>query len=116
MFHSFIQGKDRRRCAPIEQLESRGLFTANHWINASGGDWSVDANWSLGHVPTASEDAVIDLPGSYTVTHTVNVTDSAASITTAAPLTISGGALATTGTLLSTATLTLAGGSIVGAT
>ncbi|MGH9456052.1 MAG: beta strand repeat-containing protein, partial [Thermoanaerobaculia bacterium] len=46
----------------------------NHWNNVSGGNWNVDANWSLGHVPTANEVAVIDDCCDYTVTLDTNAT------------------------------------------
>ena len=32
--------------------------TVNNYIGAAGGDLTVPSNWSLGHVPTVSEDAV----------------------------------------------------------
>ena len=35
----------------------------NRWVGASGGDWGVDANWSLGHVPKADELAYFDFSG-----------------------------------------------------
>ncbi len=38
------------------------------WINASGGAFSVAANWSTGTVPAASETALFDISGAYTVT------------------------------------------------
>ena len=38
------------------------------WINANGGDWSNGSNWSTGSPPTATDTAVIVLPGTYMVT------------------------------------------------
>jgi hypothetical protein len=38
------------------------------WINPAGGDWSGGANWSTGVPPGPADTAVIDLPGTYTVT------------------------------------------------
>ncbi len=38
------------------------------WVNANGGDWSNGSNWSTGNPPTATDTAVIVLPGTYMVT------------------------------------------------
>ena len=35
-------------------------MVANTWIAAAPGDWSDDANWSLGHKPIAGEDPTFD--------------------------------------------------------
>ena len=53
-------------------LSQPPVITNNYWTNASGGDWDTATNWSLGHVPTATENAVITLAGTYTVTHLQN--------------------------------------------
>ncbi len=37
------------------------------WTNANGGDWSNGSNWSTGSPPTATDTAVIVLPGEYMV-------------------------------------------------
>ena len=52
------------------------VFASNDYTGASGGDWFDDANWSLGHVPTAADDVVIS-------SATVNATNAivAASVT-----------------------------------
>ncbi|MDZ4804543.1 MAG: sialidase family protein, partial [Candidatus Eisenbacteria bacterium] len=44
------------------------------WINAAGGNWNTDANWSTGTVPDANDRALITLDGTYTVTLDVNPT------------------------------------------
>ncbi|MCC7003763.1 MAG: hypothetical protein IT357_16520 [Gemmatimonadaceae bacterium] len=44
----------------------------NAWANASGGNWSVPTNWSLGRVPELADSVVIALDGTYTVTLDVN--------------------------------------------
>ncbi|MBA3811427.1 MAG: hypothetical protein H0X27_07265 [Caulobacteraceae bacterium] len=50
-----------------------------HWINSAGGDFADGADWSGGAVPGAGNRAVIDAPGTYTVTlssaETVRVPD-----------------------------------------
>ncbi len=46
-------------------------FTVNltyNWINPSGGDFGTASNWSSGFVPGTTDMAIIDLPGTYTVT------------------------------------------------
>jgi uncharacterized repeat protein (TIGR01451 family) len=39
------------------------------WINPLGGDWNVGANWETGVVPTATQDALIDIPIANPVTY-----------------------------------------------
>lgn len=41
---------------------------AVHWNTGSNGNWSLASNWLPAVVPTASDTAVIDFAGSYTVT------------------------------------------------
>ncbi|MCA9168063.1 MAG: Ig-like domain-containing protein [Planctomycetales bacterium] len=36
-------------------------FTAT-WINSAGGDWSEPTNWSIGRVPGADDEVLVDLP------------------------------------------------------
>ena len=71
----------------------------NAWTNAAGGDRDTASNWSLGHVPTINESAVINLPGSCTVTHSSNVSDFACSLTSTDALIFSAGSLNVDGTL-----------------
>src|SRR5438552_476163 len=42
--------------------------------NSTGGTWSTVANWSQGHVPTSSEDVVLDC-GNSNISFTVDVTN-----------------------------------------
>ena len=61
----------RKIAAPavrLESLETRQLMAANAWKSAVSGNWNDASKWSLGHVPTKAEDAVISVSGSYTVT------------------------------------------------
>jgi fibronectin-binding autotransporter adhesin len=44
------------------------------WTNAAGGNWSTGANWSSGVAPSTTNNVVIDLAGTYTVTLDVNAT------------------------------------------
>ncbi|HEX8073006.1 MAG TPA: LamG-like jellyroll fold domain-containing protein [Pyrinomonadaceae bacterium] len=61
---------------------------AVNWINPAGGNWNVAANWrdaaGANRVPGASDNAVIDLDGNYTVTLNVNATVSTLTIGRAA--------------------------------
>jgi len=97
-----------------EPLEVRRLLTINNWIGGSG-DWDAVTHWSLGHVPTATEDAVLPV-GNYTVTHSQNVTDSVNSVTAAVPLTISAGSLQVVSTFQADSSLSLTGGTLKDAT
>ena len=57
----------------IPNYTSKGLSLMlgspfNTWIRNGSGDWDDQNNWSYGHVPTASEDVVIDfVSGTYTI-------------------------------------------------
>ena len=52
----------------LEALETRQLMAANAWKSAVSGNWNDATKWSLGHVPTKTEDVVISVAGNYTVT------------------------------------------------
>ena len=52
------------------------------WTNAAGGSWATGSNWSGGLVPTAADDAVINLGAIFTVTVPAGTTP-AASLTMA---------------------------------
>lgn len=80
---------------------------AVRWLNAAGGNWNVTTNWSTGALPTASDTAVFDLAGSYTVTMNVNVTLAGLRVSGA-----SSGVQTVTGT---TRTVALNGPSTIGA-
>jgi hypothetical protein len=99
----------------LEALEDRILLSQDIWINPAGGDWDTPANWSTG-VPTASQDAVIDVAGNVTITHAQSTTDSVNSITASDPITLSGGTLSVAGTFSDTSAVTLSGGTLANAT
>ncbi len=81
----------------LSKLEDRTLLATMNWINPAGGDWDVASNWvnstnpSDQHVPTASDNAVIDMPD-ITVTHDSG-TDAVNSITSQDPIVLNGGTL-----------------------
>src|SRR5262249_50880351 len=79
--------RTRPRFSPaIAGLEDRLLLATNVFNNAAGGDWDVAANWTLSgspnvhHVPTSTEDVVINLSG-VSVTHTGSTPASVRSLT-----------------------------------
>ncbi len=81
----------------LGQLEDRTLLATMNWINPAGGDWDTASNWvnsanpSDQHVPTASDNAVIDL-SNITVTHD-NGNDTVSSVTSQDPVALNGGTL-----------------------
>jgi len=44
------------------------------WINPDGGLWSAATNWSTGTVPTATDDVLITMDGTFSVSLDVNAT------------------------------------------
>ena len=81
----------------LSRLEDRTLLATMLWINPAGGVWDTASNWvnsanpSDQHVPTGSDNAVIDLPD-ITVTHDSG-TDAVNSITSQDPIVLNGGTL-----------------------
>jgi hypothetical protein len=76
------------------------------WLNAASGNWSDTANWDTGTVPTAADDVVIAVDGTYTVTVDVDTTVASLSL---------GGATGVQTLLLASHTVELSGVSAVGA-
>lgn len=101
----------RDACLPITAglalfmlLSSPASAVTTSWTNAAGGNWNTASNWDMG-VPGLTDDAVINLSGTYTVT--LDVSPSVASLAL--------GGIGGTKTLSGTSrTLTLAGPSTVG--
>ncbi|MGO8902793.1 MAG: hypothetical protein ACLQU5_31285, partial [Isosphaeraceae bacterium] len=91
-----------------ERMEDRTLLATMLWSNAAGGDWDLATNWvdqsnsNDHHVPTASDDALIDQAG-ITVTHSSSTSDSVNSVTVASGTTLS----------LSNGTMSIAAGSTI---
>jgi T5SS/PEP-CTERM-associated repeat protein len=44
-----------------------GLAPVNRWINPAGGVFQISGNWEAGTVPAGQDAALFDLPGTYTV-------------------------------------------------
>ena len=68
----------------LERLEDRLMPNAVNWIGGSG-DWDTAGNWldattHTNHLPTASDDAVINVAG-ITVTHNAGNSDAVNTLT-----------------------------------
>ena len=105
----------------LEELEDR-LVLSITWINPSGGDWDLASNWDADRVPTATDDAVINMAG-ITVTHSSSANDSVNSLMCLATLDLSAGSMnllasSTLSSLMVTsgASLTLTSSTIQGST
>ncbi len=102
----FNKERDQRRALSYELLEGRRLMATNIWKSTvASGNWDVDANWSLGHAPLATEDVKI---GPQTVTYRKDVS-TVKSLTTDGPLVVIGATawLKVTGAFDSKSTVTL---------
>ena len=86
------------------------VFVGDEWIGPSSGDrtgtWTTDADWNLG-VPTSKLNAIVDLPGAYTITtsgdqaaNSLAITDVDATLTGSGSLTL--GTLENHGTIKTT--------------
>ena len=104
----------------FQLLEHRQLLSINTWIGGDG-NWADDAHWSAGHVPLATEDAVVgpavniifDSGDEAVHTITTDASDSLSisggSLTIGADSTVSGVLNLSGGALTTDGTLTLAG-------
>src|SRR6516162_9535841 len=101
-----------RRWLHLEVLEDRILPSTVTWINLAGGGWDTAGNWrddqGINRLPGPNDDAVINVAGNVTITHSQNVTDTIKSLTASDPLTLSGGTLNVTGSFSDSSPLNLA--------
>ena len=115
-YRTRVRGRstDRRRLpVSLEALENRTLLSTVSWINAAGGDWGTAANWSDGVVPTASQDATINIAVSGPIT--IDSADSAHSLTdTTAGIDITSGSLSLAATSSISHNVTISGGTLTG--
>ena len=109
---------DRKRAMSvrplIEGLEDRTVLSTITWNTAvapTGGDWDMSGDWVGGVVPNSSNDVVINLTGSGTVTHSTAASDAALSLTTNSNTALSLGSGSLT---LGNGSTTLGGSVIVG--
>src|SRR6266446_6640905 len=92
-----VQRKPPVRFRPaLEQLEELTLLSSINWTGAANDNsWNTAANWDLGRVPTAADDAVISATFSgITVTHSSLASDAVNSLSSQAALSLTGGSLA----------------------
>ena len=86
------------------------VFVGDEWIGPASedrtGTWATDANWTLG-LPTSKLNAIVDLPGDYTITtsgdqaaNALTITDADATLTGSGSLTL--GTLENHGTIKTT--------------
>jgi hypothetical protein len=103
--------KKARLC--VEWLEDRSVPSGVRlWINPLGGVWDTATNWLGGILPSATDLAIINLPGNITVTHSVNTTDSIGALVCNQTLDLSAGSLSIAGNS-SLNTLSLTGGTLL---
>ncbi|HEV3003300.1 MAG TPA: hypothetical protein VGX78_02520 [Pirellulales bacterium] len=62
------------------------------WINPAGGDWNTPNNWSTGVVPGPNDDVLINTPGGATIDYSSGFA-MIKSLTSANPLSVSGGSV-----------------------
>ena len=101
----------------LERLEDRTVLNGVSWINAAGGDWDTAANWvdtsnSSHHVPGATDDVTINVPGNVTITHTQNVTDTINSLSASDIVQLGSGTLNVSAALSSTSSFQMMGGTL----
>jgi hypothetical protein len=108
-----------RRLLHLEALENRIAPATVSWINAGGGDWDTASNWrddqGINRLPGPNDDAVINVAGNVTITHSQGVTDTIKSLTASDPVILSGGTLRVASSLSDTSAMTLSGGTLAGA-
>ena len=66
----------------VQSVTANAPMTWNTATAPTGGDWDTPGNWVGGVVPTASNNVIIDLTSSGTVTHSTEASDSVLSLTT----------------------------------
>jgi hypothetical protein len=90
-------GRNTRGAKPrLEVLEDRTVLSTVNWVGGSG-DWSNASNWldavtQAHHVPTPTDDAVINMAGDITVTHSAG-SDRVHSLVSQNAFVMSGGSL-----------------------
>ena len=92
-----------------------GLVCTIFWIGGSG-DWSSPGNWSEGRVPAAEDDVLIDDPAAELTITLSGGSQSIRSLVSREQLRLTGGSLALAGTMHTSGSVTLAGGTIRGGT
>ena len=87
---------ERRKRRPRRSSKSWRIVSAPAtitWNNLNGGDWNTGSNWSGGVVPGTGDDAVITRPNPGATVTYASGSDVVHSLTSQAPITLSGGSL-----------------------
>jgi RHS repeat-associated protein len=104
----------------LEVLENRIAPATVSWIDAAGGDWDTATNWrddqGINRLPGPNDDAVINVAGNVTITHSQDVSDTVNSVAASDPLTVSGGTLSVLGNFSDSSAVTLQGATLADAT
>jgi hypothetical protein len=109
-----MHGVDQIETKSCDKIEDAGTMATLHWLNGAGGSWDVATNWDLGSVPLASDIALIDAPGVYSVAITAADAVQSLTLNDAGATVVDTGSLALTGALTATAgTFDLAAGGVV---
>ena len=107
----------RRTRVVLQPLEERILLSTVQWSNPAGGDWDTLGNWMGGALPGPGDNVVINaLNAGASITHALNNTDAVNSVTAAAPIRLSGGAVSVAGVFSDSSAITLAGGTLTNTT
>ncbi len=95
-------------------LTTTAAFALNEWDATGSGDWETGSNWSLDHVPTSSEAALIDLAGGpFSITISSGA-QAVALLSSAENIVLSGGSLDIGGESTINGDFTLSGGTLQG--
>src|SRR5262249_51753205 len=94
----------------LETLEDRTSPAVVRWV-AGSGNWATPANWSTGRVPGPTDEVVINVSGTITVTHS-QANDSIHSLISENDLAFTGGSLTGSGDSTLDSTFTLSGGTL----
>lgn len=118
-FHRSTRKKFTYVRPSLEQLEDRTLLSTLNWMNPAGGDWDTASNWvddqGVNRLPGPLDKAVINQPGSITITHSQG-NDSINSLLSNQSILLSGGILTVTTTVEVDNAFTLSGGILASAT
>src|SRR5262249_44895106 len=94
----------------LETLEDRTSPAVVRWV-AGSGNWATPANWRTGRVPGPTDEVVINVSGTITVTHS-QANDSIHSLISENDLAFTGGSLTVSGDSTLDSTFTLSGGTL----
>ncbi len=112
--------KPLARFSPATNGDGINTPSADSWKGAVSGNWSDAALWSLGVAPTATTSALIETPGTYTITvanaaqaASLTLDDASATLNVTASLSVTGTIAVQAGTLSLAQGATLVGGTLL---